>query len=180
MRRLLAMCVVLTVGLVSATSYLELTVEELFGRSDIAFYGRVMTTAVEVRESVPWTVVEFEVVRGFRGIEFDTTADLEAPPETITLAFLGGQLPSGETLTVNLMPTFETDERVLILAYDHAYASPIVGFRQGLWRQTEFGFVDEQGRTLSLSDAGEPALDGPGTDTPSLFEAIVTSLERLP
>ena len=74
------------------------------------------------------------------------------------------------------MPEFTRGGEVLVLAYDAPYYSPIVGFSQGLWRATPDGFEDEQGRLLSLGDAGELLRDGEGSDRTEVLDALEADL----
>ncbi len=172
MRRFLLTLFLLSLGWAAATTYRVLTLDEMLAQTQIAFYGEVVEVTPEAREGEPWTLVEYRVLEPLSG--------LTAEDETVTLAYYGGTLPSGESLTVSLMPRFEALERVLVLAYDADYYSPIVGFRQGLWRETPLGLRDETGRLLSLNEDGELALEGEGGDAEALLEAIRTRLEEQP
>lgn len=153
------------VGSATATSYLSLSLDEMFSRAEIAFVGTVRGSSVEPRDDLPWTVVEFEVERWLTG-----DADRS---ELLSLAFLGGDLPSGE-LRVGLMPVFEVGERVLVLAYQEEYYSPLVGFNQGLWRIGDQALIDERGRRLSLDEQGQLISDGP----PRQLELVIDAAAR--
>ena len=150
-----------------ATTYAELTLDELFTRAETAFYGEVSEVNVEEREGEPYTVVTFDVTRALAG----------EPGETTTLAFLGGTLDDGRSLVVTEMPQFDLGDEIIVFAYDTPYYSPIVGFAQGLWRLTEEGFRDEAGRVLSLNEAGEVTRDGAGAGTDALLDALATRFE---
>src|SRR5690606_32035026 len=79
----------------------------------------------------------------------------ELPPDSLELTFLGGEAPGDRRLVVAGSPSWRTGETVLVAAYDDPdLASPIVGFRQGLWRLVGDAFVDEDGRGLGLDAAG--------------------------
>ena len=151
-----------------ATTYAELTLDELTTRAETAFYGAVSAVNVEERGGDPYTVVTFDVTRALTG----------EPGETATLAFLGGTLDDGRSLVVTGMPQFGLGEEVIVFAYDAPYYSPIVGFSQGLWRLSEEGFRDEAGRVLSLNEADEVTRDGAGAGTDALLDALVTRFEE--
>lgn len=135
--------------------------------TDLGFYGEVVSIMVEERGGDPWTVVTFDITRSLIGIEADESTD-----EDLTLAFYGGTLPSGESLLVSLMPQFSEGDRVLLLAHNAELYSPVVGFRQGLWRETTLGLRDETGRLLSLDEEGVLALEGEGGGTEALLNAL--------
>jgi hypothetical protein len=152
-----------------ATTYRQLTPGEMVEAAEIGFLGTVAATSVEAREGEPWTVVEFEVERWLTG---------PAPEgDRARLAFLGGSYPAGTDLQVNLMPRFEVGERVLILAYDEEYYSPIVGFNQGLWRVRGDALIDSQGRRLSLDREGRLQADGDGPEAALVVDALARELE---
>ena len=176
---LLIVALIAPVG--TATSYLELTLEEMLDRATFAIYATVVAVDTELRGDEPWTLVTFMPQRDL--LNPPDEADIEAaeaPLEPVQLAFLGGSLVEGPTLTVTLMPTFEVGELVIVLAYDADYASPIVGFRQGLWRDGDLGLVDETGRSLSLDDEGDLLLEGPGAGTEALLQALERRLQGAP
>lgn len=150
-----------------ATTYAELTLDELTTRTETAFYGTVSEVRVEERDGDPYTVVSFDVTRSLEG----------EPGDTTQLAFLGGDLPDGRSLAVTEMPQFELGEEVIVFTYNTPYYSPIVGFSQGLWRLSEEGFRDETGRVLSLSEAGEVTRDGAGAGTDALLDALSSRFE---
>ena len=150
-----------------ATTYAELTLDELTARAETAFYGTVSAVNVEERDGDPYTVVTFDVTRALTG----------EPGETATLTFLGGALDDGRSLVVTGMPQFDLAEEVIVFAYDAPYYSPVVGFSQGLWRLSEAGFRDEAGRVLSLSEAGEVTRDGAGAGTDALLDALAARFE---
>jgi hypothetical protein len=150
-----------------ATTYKTLTLEQMIAQCDLAFYGTVDTVEVIDRDGEPWTRVTFDVSNGLLGVEDDGS---------VTLTFYGGTLDNGVSLTVSLMPQFQEDEEVLILAYEDDLYSPIVGFRQGLWRNQGQGLQDEIGRTLSLVD-GELALDGDTGGTEDILRTLKEALE---
>lgn len=149
----------------SATTYRALSLAEMVERAEIAVHATVETVVVEEREGEPWTVVQFDILEDLAG-ERD---------EPLVLAFYGGSLPQGTTVLVADMPQFAVGEEVVLLAFDAAYYSPIVGFSQGLWRLTPRGLEDQTGRILSLGEEGELLQEGTGGDT----EAIIAGLKVL-
>ncbi len=161
----------LTLSFASATTYRELSLEQLVSRAELGFFGRVSEIAVQVRSGEPYTQVTFGVLRALTG---DLGASAEG--DTVTLAFYGGTLPNGRSLSVEGMPEFSRGDEVLILAYDAPYYSPIVGFSQGLWRATPNGFRDLSGRLLSLSDAGRLLRDGEGSEQTAVLDELEARL----
>jgi hypothetical protein len=165
MRRFV-MLAILTLSFASATTYRELSLDELVARAELGFFGVVSAVAVEAEGGEPYTQVTFTVSRPLTG-ELD---------ENATLAFYGGTLPDGRTVEVEGMPEFRRGDEVLVLAYDAPYYSPIVGFSQGLWRATPDGFEDQVGRLLSLNDAGRLLRDGEGGDRTAVLDALAARL----
>jgi hypothetical protein len=192
-RILVGLLLMLLLSVATATTYLELSLDEMFDKADIAFFGEVTASESQARDGEPWTLVTFNVAR-------DLIGDVET--DEITLAFYGGSA-GGVTVNVTDMPQFRRGEEVLMLAYDAEYYSPIVGFAQGLWRLEAQGFTDEQGRVLTLelpppaTEAGEssedaetddaettaqPTLvrDGEGSEQASVLDAIEDALAGRP
>lgn len=154
----------------AVTTFIELSLPEILERAEIGFLGTVSSMRVESREGQPWTVVEFEVER--------TLLSEESEPRNRTLAFLGGETASGESLQVNLMPVFEVGERVVVLAYDEEYFSPVVGFNQGLWRLDGGELVDETGRRLGLDDRDRLVHDGVNNALGAVLDVLAAGLEE--
>ncbi len=162
------LCLFLTLCPVAwATTYRDLSLDELITRTEIAFFGEVTGVTVEDRDGSPYTLVTFGVSRALLG----------DPGDSETLAFYGGKLPDGRSLEVEGMPAFTDGDEVLILAYDAPYYSPIVGFSQGLWRARPDGFEDETGRLLSLDEDSDLARDGDGGDRNDVLDALEARLE---
>jgi len=161
MKYLLSLCLVLSFAF--ATSYQSLDLETMLSNSEIAFYARVESINVIEKDNQPWTQVNFEILEPFKGLAEDRTL--------LTLEFLGGDLGSS-SLQVQLMPSFSEGETLVIFAYDAAYYSPIVGFRQGLWREIETGFISEMGSYLGLDAEGQLALTDSGVSPSDLFAAL--------
>lgn len=151
-----------------ATTYRELSLDEMLELTQTAFVGTVSSVTVEERQGEPWTVVEFTIERPLRGTAISGRRQ--------ELAFLGGELPGG-TLRVNLMPTFQLGEEVLLFAYEEQYISPVVGFNQGLWRRGDDGLVDARGRRLGLDDEGRLTEGGVEGDVDLVLDAVERELE---
>lgn len=166
-RRRAALCLlvaVLAAGAAFATSYLELTPAQMLTKADLVFVGTVRSLATVEKDGAPWTRVTFAVSDGLVGTSGDS----------VTLDFLGGEIAGGETLSVSGMPTFQRGERVLLMAYDQPYASPVVGFRQGVWRVGDAGLVDLDGRPLALD--GGALVRG---DTAAGLDEVVAAIREL-
>jgi len=159
-----------SLGVASATTYRELSLDELVARAELGFFGAVSEVTVEARGNEPYTSVTFTVSRALEG-------DLD---ERVTLEFYGGTLPNGRTVDIEGMPEFTRGDELIVLAYDAPYYSPIVGFSQGLWRATPDGFEDRIGRRLSLSDAGRLLRDGEGGERETVLDALAARLEATP
>ena len=168
----LLVCAFLLGSSAFATTYKALTLDEMVAATDLGFYGEVVSIAVEERDGDPWTVVTFDIIRALEGIEANEDAE-----ENVSFAFYGGTLPSGESLLVSLMPQFSEGDRVLMLAHDREQYSPVVGFRQGLWRETTLGLRDETGRLLSLDEEDVLTLEGEGGGTEALLDALQERLD---
>jgi hypothetical protein len=150
-----------------ATTYRTLTIDEMIAQADIAFLGSVTSVETIEREGEPWTRVTFTVIEPLLATE---------AKETVTLTFYGGTLSNGVSVTVSLMPQFQEQEEVLILAYNDELYSPIVGFRQGLWRNETLGLRDEIGRALTLEEDGTLSLGGAGGSTADILRTLKEAL----
>lgn len=175
--RSLVAALVMLLGTALATTYTALSLEEIAQRAELAFLGTVTEVEVEERGGDPWTVVTFAVERSLLGDILDDDGEVT---DALSLAFYGGSLSDGSSLIVNEMPGFVPGEEVILLAYGEPYYSPIVGFSQGLWRLTEAGFRDEQGRVLSLDEEGVLLPEGSGAGTEELLTALEALLEANP
>lgn len=164
---LAALLALATFGGALATTYRELSLDELVNRTELGFFGEVSEISVEAREGEPYTQVTFDVTRSLSG----------ALEDTVMLSFYGGTLPNGRTVEVEGMPEFARGDEVVVLAYEALYYSPIVGFSQGLWRATPEGFRDAAGRLLSLNDAGRLVRDGTGAERTAVLDALAERLE---
>jgi len=156
-----------------ATTYKLLTLEDIIDKTEIAFYGEVTAVEVEAREGEPWTVVSFNVTDSLAMPD----GVLDEESEGLELAFYGGDLSSGQSLKVSLMPQFSVGESVLVMAYNRGLYSPIVGFRQGLWRDTTLGLRSETGEFLGVNETGGLIQGEDAANNEAVFEAIKTALE---
>ena len=157
-----------------ATTYLQLTPEAMLAKASLVFVGTVAEVRVTNDGGTPWTHVSFTVDTPLEGVAVDAGGKATKP---VDLAFLGGTVPGGPSLAVSGMPQFETGEKVLVFAYDQVYASPIVGFRQGLWRITPAGLRDEDGNLLSVTSAGKLTTGGSGAPLDTVVQAIRDALK---
>lgn len=186
----LMLAMLLLVGTATATTYRVMTIDEMIAAADIAFYGEVRDVVVFERDGDPWTRVVFLVERDLRadGVEDgsqDSTEDgtpAEADPDDpsfeVELAFLGGRLPGGPSLTVALVPTFSVGDRVVVFAYSEEVASPIVGFRQGVWWEDGDSLRDADGRVLGIEE--DVIVPGaPATSVQVLLERFSVRFEAL-
>lgn len=173
-RLLLGLAALVVLGApASATTYLQLSPQAMLGKASLVFVGTVQDTSVTNEGGTPWTHVRFKVDTALKGVTVQAQGQAEKPVE---LAFLGGSVPGGPALTVSGMPTFQVGEKVLLFAYNQAYASPIVGFRQGLWQVTAAGLRDQDGALLSVDGQGQLVRGGSGAPLASIVAAIRASL----
>lgn len=176
-----AVPLLLVLGAVAATGFVELSLASMIDRSEIALYGEVVSVDEELVDGVPWTRVAFAVdIDLLEPPTDDAEVEAEVDPEIVTLRLLGGALPDGGSLAVEGMPVFVPGERAVVLAYRARYASPIVGFSQGVWWEDALGFRDTSGRRLTLDDEGGLLLDGDGGDVATLLEALALRFEERP
>jgi hypothetical protein len=154
---------------VFATTYRTLSMDEMIAQAEIAFFGTVTSVETIDREGEPWTRVTFTVSEPLLATEAD---------QTVTLTFYGGTLSNGVSVSVSLMPQFREQEEVLILAYNQDLYSPIVGFRQGLWRNSTLGLRDEIARALTLNEDGTLSLGGTGGSTADILRTLREALEQ--
>ncbi len=178
----LFLALLLLAGTATATTYRAMTIDEVIAAADIAFYGEVRDVVVFERDGDPWTRVVFAVERDLLASAppDETPADAapEEPVEEIELAFLGGRLPGGPSLTVALVPTFSIGDRVVLFAYLGELASPIVGFRQGVWWEDGDSLRDADGRVLGISeDAIVPG--APAASVQVLLDRFALRIEAL-
>ncbi len=167
LRTLIAVLAALLVGAAVATSYPTLEPSEILDRADRIALADVDRVRSELRDGRPWTVVRFTIVESLRSPK----DDVSEPGETFELAFLGGEA-GGVQLTVAQMPSFEVDERVLLFAYDDDFASPLVGFRQGVWYVRAGILRDPDGRTLGSDEDGALVRGGDGSTPEDLLPVL--------
>src|SRR5690606_6735231 len=169
-----------------------MTPSEILLAADLVFYGTVSDVVTETRAGEAWTLVTFRVDELLKGFGYDPAEGasdrdpdgepappdpLEVAPETVTLAFLGGAAAGSESL-VSGAPSWHFDESFLVSAYEQeALASPLVGFRQGLWRLAAEGLaaeglVDLDGAWLAVADDGSPVRAPTGATTSQVMRAV--------
>ncbi|MDZ7707921.1 MAG: hypothetical protein U5J97_08545 [Trueperaceae bacterium] len=166
----------------TATSVLERSLAEIFSRADVVVYGEVVATDTEVVDDQIRTRVEIEVERDMGGAGDGTGGDAVDGPagepgdDVRTMTFLAGQTPSGRTTVVDDVPLLARGDRILVAWYrDEGLVSPIVGVWQGLWRLSENGLVDLNGRVLGVDD-GSITLGGVERDVATVLDAIEAAL----
>lgn len=170
--RFLILCTVLTaVAQVSATTFRQLSLDELIQSAELAFHGTVASTDTTLRDGEPWTTVTFDITELFLLPEGQ-----DEPGTQLSLDFLGGTA-GGSQLTVALMPQFEAGAEVLVLAYAGEFYSPVVGFNQALWQLSPAGeWVTDSGVPLGLTEDGELTAENAGPAA-EVLEAIAARLE---
>jgi hypothetical protein len=164
----LALAAALAAPVAGASTYLDTAPAVMVDKADLIFVATVADVHVTLQQGQPWTTVRFEVETALKGVA-DAGGDL---PGTVDLDFLGGQPAGAPSLTVSGMPAYTRGERVLVMAYDQHYASPLVGFRQGLWRVDARGLTDTDGRLLSVDAGGALLRGGDGAPLERVLEAI--------
>lgn len=154
----------------AATTYVALSPQEVMALADAVFTATVADVTARVDGDDVWTVVTLSVEEWLTD-DPESGAD-EAPRSEVVLELLGGEA-EGRRLIVSGSPTWRPGEAVLVAAHaDAGLASPLVGFRQGLWRSQDGGLVDEDGRFLGLDAGGALAR----TDRPEAPTAVVDAV----
>jgi len=171
----------------TATSVLERSVAEIFGRADAAVFGEVTSVDSELVDEQIRTRVEIAVSRVFSppgdALPGDQDADggvneIGTADDVRVLTFLAGQLPSGSTTVVDDVPLPSKGDRVLVAWYQaNDLVSPIVGVWQGLWHLSEDGLIDARGRVLGVDD-DLVTLGGAERDVATVLNALETALDE--
>lgn len=130
---------------VHATSYLSYSLDAMLQTADIIVFAEVKEVKTVIINEKPWQEVSLEPIRVLKGTE-------EKAAQAIT--FYGGVSEEGLVIQVDGMPDFSEGMKVLFMRYDARYASPLVGFSQGMWELQARGLVDKQGRILAVDAAG--------------------------
>ena len=155
--RTIALCLCLAILPVGAgTTYVALDPYEVLARADAVLTAQVTDVRAETRDEYVWTVVSLDVTEWLTEdpTQDDDEDEPAEPRETLELEFLGGE-SEGRRLLVAGAISWEPGAEVLIAIYEEdGAASPVVGFRQGLWRVSEEGLEDPDGRALALDAAG--------------------------
>lgn len=172
----------------TATTYRLMTPTEILLAADLVFYGTVSDVVTENRAGEAWTLVTLRVDELLVGFGYDPSIPspdggsegeppvpqdpAEVAPESVTLAFLGGSA-AGAELLVSGTPTWRFEESFLVAAYEQeGLASPLVGFRQGLWRIGDEGMVDLDGSALAVAEDGSPVRAQLGSTTSQVVRAV--------
>jgi hypothetical protein len=168
----------------SATTVLALDLDSRLQRSQDVFVGRVVAVRGEALADEAWTVVTIEVDRWLRagGADVDDPAAALATRPTVELSFLGGDATGVPRLEVAGMPRLSEGERVLAMTYGSGvrYASPVVGFDQGVFRLVDDVWTDPYGDRLEIDDAGVLQLGTEGTPADDdLLDAVVARLVQV-
>jgi len=164
LRKTIILCLVVSLSTALPSTFKELSLEEMIEKAELAFYGVVIATEAIERNNEPWTKVSFELLEPFKGLSEDDVS--------LELLFYGGSPLDDPALLVSLMPQFETGQTVVIFAYQDTYYSPIVGFRQGLWREQDAAFVSEAGERLSLGEENRLLLEGVGASPTDILQVL--------
>ncbi len=166
----------------TATTYVALDPYEVLGRADAVVTAEVDDVRTEARDEFVWTVVSLDVTEwltddpGLEDAEDEEDAE-EQPRETVTLEFLGGEA-EGRRLLVGGAVTWVPGEEVLVaFRQEEGAASPIVGFRQGLWRVRDDALVDADGRYLSLDANGRLVTADRPEPASAVLEAVRSGLD---
>lgn len=162
-------------------------------QAEAVFTARVVDVTAEVLTDKAlagvYTTVTFEIEEVFTGpaldesLDRDDSSDAESDEELnlaeqgrLSLDFLGGEAPGDRRLLVAGSPAWRTGEDVLVAAHlDPDLASPLVGFRQGVWRLSGDAYVDEDGQSLSIDAAGRLVRG----ELPALPAEVLQAVRRL-
>ena len=131
----------------------EVPLDELFTRGEDVFVGTVVSTRAVWGEGkkMIWTEYVFDVRESWKGDR--------ASRRVVRVA--GGQL-DGKSIALSHVPAFDVGGTYVVSAYGngHAYASPVVGTEQGMFREVleettgEALLVDSDGLRLERDGAG--------------------------
>jgi hypothetical protein len=131
----------------------ELTLDEAFSQGDAVFVGTVVSSRAvwgEERKMI-WTEYSFDVRETWRG---------EGLGQRV-VRVAGGTL-DGKSIVLSHVPSFEVGGTYVVSAWgnEHAYASPVVGTEQGMFREVveeatgQTLLVDADGRRLERDADG--------------------------
>ncbi len=151
--RLPLLLCVLSAPFLAGAGFAPLSLDEVFRRGHEVFVGKVRSTECrwDAERKMIWTYVTFDVLEVWSG--------KKANEKTLRVA--GGTV-DGETIEVTHTPHFDVGETYVLSAHDpaRAYASPIVGTEQGLFREVKeetsgrLVLVDTDGRCLERAPNG--------------------------
>ena len=125
----------------AATSYIQVTFDDLVKRADVIFVGEVTDVRPLMMQSGADTMIMTRVAFTVADPLFGTTSLVEV------FDFLGGQI--GDVgMRVAGMPQFAVGDRQVVFARREQSINPIVGFTQGLLRVTRDGAGVDRIQTL--------------------------------
>lgn len=164
-------------GVGHATAFKALAFEERLERAVDVFIGRVANVTTERRDDDPWTVVSITVDEW---LLHDGTVT-ETGPFDVDLAFLGGSAAGVAPRQVAGLPGFAIGDRVLVASYGatSGAASPLVGVTQGLWREVDGVWRDDDDQALALDAAGRVHLAREGAPVSDWMPALREFLRAL-
>lgn len=131
----------------------EVPLDELFTQGEAVFVGKVVSATPVWGEGkkMIWTEYAFDVRETWKGEG--------ATRRVVRVA--GGRL-DGQAIVLSHVPSFEVGGTYVVSSYgnEHAYASPVVGTEQGLFREVteettgETLLVDSEGKRLERDRSG--------------------------
>lgn len=165
------------IGIGHATTFPALPFEERLERASDVFVGRVTSVSTERRADDPWTIVAIAVDVW---LLLDGTVT-ETGPFDVELAFLGGAATGTAVRQVAGFPVFAVGDRVLIASYgaEASAASPLVGVTQGLWREVDDVWRDDEAQALTVGATGRVHLARDGDPEVVWLPALRSLLREL-
>jgi hypothetical protein len=141
----LAVAVLLTACGASATSILDLSLDQQVARADTIVRGHVLSVESILIDGAPHTHVTVSVEETLKG----------SVGSSVAFDVLGGPYPDGRFLSVDGAPRFTVGQEVCLLLRGSSTSFPIVGLNRGLYE------IDASGR---VSDHAGRAVSGVGAD----------------
>lgn len=134
------------IGLVSATTVIPPSFDELVGEAEVIFQGTVINVQPQwIGEGAQRHIVSY--------VTFKVQDALKGNPgNQITLRMFGGTV-GGQTMQASDAPTFKVGDRdVLFVEHNGSQFIPLVGIMHGRYRVQK----DENGRDVILTNKGVP------------------------